>query len=96
MRIHATFLVFHNSYIITFSDKLEMPFPHTIMPTHRQQSWSQNDPSSGEEFSDVGLDTDDESVAQTQDNWTFPVVHHMARQEQYETVSKIVIDLDGV
>jgi len=59
------------------------------MPTNRQQSWNQNDPISGEEFSDVGPDTDDEFISQTQDNWTFPVVSHMAKREEYESVSKI-------
>jgi len=81
VRIHATFLVFHNGHIIAFSNKLQIPFLHTIMPTHSQQSWDQNDRGSGEEFSDVGPDTDDESVVQIQDNWTFPVVPHKARRE---------------
>ena len=62
------------------------------MPTRRQQ---QNNSSSGEEFSDVGrnVDTDDESVAETQDNWTFPVVSPKAKREEYETASKFLFSL---
>jgi hypothetical protein len=83
MRFHATFLVFYNSHHIATS------FNKPHMPTHRQQR-NQNYPSSGEEFSDVGptSDSDDESVAQTQDNWMFPVVSSKAKREEYETASK--------
>ena len=58
------------------------------MLTHRQ--WNQHDSSSGEQFSNVSptVDTDDESVTQIQDNWTFPVVSHKAKREEYETASK--------
>ena len=89
MRIHTTFLVFHNGHIATSSNKPQSPFPTAIMPTHRRQQ-NQNDPSSGEDFSDVSpVDTDDdESVAQTLDNWTFPVVSSRAKREEYETASK--------
>ena len=58
------------------------------MPTSQQRH--QNDSGSGEEFSDVDptVDTDDESDAQTPDNWTFPVVTPKAKCEEYETASK--------
>jgi hypothetical protein len=85
MRIHATFLVFHNGYIVASSDKPQTPFPSAIMG--RRQPRNQNNSSSGEEFSST-VDTDNESVSQTQDNWTFPVVSHKARREEYETASK--------
>jgi hypothetical protein len=94
MRIHTTFLVFHNGHIATSSNKPQSPFPSDIMPNHRkhrnQNDRNQNDPSSGEGFSDVSstVDTDDESVAQTQDNWTFPVVPAKATRGQYDTASK--------
>lgn len=57
------------------------------MPTHRQQR-NQNNSSSGEGFSDVSsMDTADESLALTQDNWTFPVVSSKAKRDEYETAS---------
>ena len=94
MRLHATFLVLYNSRHISplLSTNLRHHFPSAIMPTHKQQR-NQNYPSSesGEEFSDVGptLDSDDdESVVQTQDNWTFPVVSSKAKREEYESASK--------
>ena len=61
-----------------------------IMPTHRPQQRNQGDPGSGEDFSDVSstVDTDDESVAQTQDTWTFPVLSSKPKREEYETASK--------
>ena len=60
------------------------------MPTQRRQR-IQIDSGSGEEFSDLHptVDSDDdESVAQTLDNWIFPVVPPKARREEYETASK--------
>jgi hypothetical protein len=58
------------------------------MPTHRRQR-NQNDSGSGESFSDVSssMDSDDESLAPAQDNWTFPVVSSKAKREEYETAS---------
>ena len=75
------------------------------MSTHKQQR-NQNYPSSesGEEFSDVGptLDSDDdESVVQTQDNWTFPVVSSKAKrdlgwtpQTSFEQLIRLMVDAD--
>ena len=52
------------------------------MPTH----------SEGEHFSssdvDFTADTDNESVAQIQDNWIFPVVSSKASREEYQNASK--------
>jgi hypothetical protein len=56
------------------------------MPKQRK---SANDTDSAEEFSDVSSASDtDESAADTQDNWTFPVVSHKAKREEYESVSE--------
>jgi len=93
MRIHATFLVFHDSslYIATSSNERffqqpETPFPSTIMPTYRNQ----NDASSGEEFSDISptvdSDTNDDS------EWTFPVVSSNTKRSEYEMACKFHCD----
>jgi len=63
------------------------------MPAQRQQRNQNNSriPSPGEDFSDVSptVDSDDdESVAQTQDDWTFPVVSSKAKREEYEAASE--------
>ena len=92
MRIHATFLVFYNGHIRVATQR-QIPFPSAIMPAQRQQRNQNNSriPSPGEDFSDVSptVDSDDdESVAQTQDDWTFPVVSSKAKREEYEAASE--------
>ena len=55
------------------------------MPRQRKKA---NDTDSAEEFSDVSSASDsDESAPEMQDNWTFPVVSHKAKREEYESVS---------
>jgi len=57
------------------------------MPGRTKQN-TRNDPGSeGEDFSDVtsSADSDDGSLAPT--HWTFPVVSHHAKREEYEAVS---------
>jgi hypothetical protein len=91
MRIHATFLILHNGHIYPhFFNKPQTPFPSSIMLAHTQRR-NQNNSSAGEEFSDVSSTDsleDDESLAQIQDNWTFPVVAHKAKRKVYEKASK--------
>lgn len=92
-RTHASLLVFHNdNHIATYSNKPQTPFASAIMPTRRRRQ-NQDNSSSGEEFSDVSptVNTDDESVTQPQDNWTFPVVSSKAKREEYETASKFFL-----
>jgi hypothetical protein len=55
------------------------------MPAPRQR---QNDPVSGEEFSDVSPTVDTTDDEQTQDNWIFPVVPPNSSRKLYTTVSK--------
>ena len=69
--------------------KIAFSFPSptsTIMP-HKKKA---NDTNSAEEFSDVSSSSNtDESVAGLHDNWTFPVVSHKAKREEYESVSEL-------
>ena len=62
------------------------------MPTHNRQR-NHNHSSSGEQFSDISPfeDSDDESIAQIQDGWTFPVVSPKAKREEYEMASKFPV-----
>jgi hypothetical protein len=59
------------------------------MPNSRRKK-KPSDTTSAEEFSDVdsSLDTD-ESASDTQDTWTFPVVPHHGKRQEFESVSKL-------